>query len=199
VGVYIIVIAALVVTNIACLVFLLEIKRHPAKKSQSPSAEAVLPAQLSPERIAQIEATTQAAFEAAVQRASQRFDQDLGTTSEKLNQLIVRLTTDVVEKELTDYRQGLADARAAALESLRQMQATVNQQQATLETDMKAEMDKRKAYLVERLDRRLGEIATSYIIESLGQGVDLGAQKTFLMDSLERNKEALKKDILGDV
>ena len=74
------------------------------------------------------------------------------------------------------------------------------------------ELDHRRLELIEHLDRqvaaeqqkrldhfnaRINDVVTSYIAESLGNEVDLGAQTTYILQTLEANKEQIKKDILS--
>ncbi len=153
------------------------------------------PAQLPSDQLAKLQQDTQAAFKFAVNDAAQQFHNDLSVTSKSLNQLTLKLTTSVVERELEEYRQGLAAARAQALGSLAEMQRAVVEKQKALETDLDAEVVKRREYLIAQLDAKLGQAVAAYLVESLGQGADLGAQKTFLLENLERNKAALKKDL----
>lgn len=187
------------------LTLLLLFRRRGAKPAAPKPADAAeqaaepLPVKLSEEKIAALEAQTQAAFEQAVANASQRFNQDIAGTSQRLNDLIVRLTTGVVEDELSEYRKGLETARSSALASLQQMQQTVDQQQEALQGDMVAAVQKRQAELTQRMEAKFGTVVANYIVESLGQAVDLGAQRDYLLASLERNKEALKKDVTGEL
>lgn len=198
-NILIILIAVLILTNMVTLIVMIERKiQKPKVKLAAPPPPLPTP-QLAEETIAKLEAQTQAAFEASVSRASEHFNQDLDTTSQKLNELIVRLTTSVVEEELSEYRKGLASARGSALQSLANMQKTVEEQQTLLQADMQAAVQNRQAELLQRLEQKLGVVATNYIVEALGQGVDLGAQREYLLASLERNKEALKQDIAGEL
>lgn len=189
-----IIIIVLVAINLA--VVLIFSRRRPA--APPAQAAAVSPAQLPADQLTKLQQDTQAAFKFAVNDAAQKFHEDLAATSKSLNQLTLKLTTEVVERELEDYRKGLAEARAQALGSLAEMQKAVGEKQKALETDLDAEIAKRREFLIAKLDSKLGQAAAAYLVESLGQGVDLGAQKTFLLENLERNKEALKKDLSND-
>lgn len=169
-------------------------RRRPEDKP-SPLPTPAGPAHLEAGQMQELNKNTQSAFEFAVNEAARKLHADLEATSANLNRLIVRLTTEVVEKELEDYRQSLAAARQTALGSLEQMQKAVEQKQLSLESDMDSELAKRREHLMRQLDEKLGQAVSAYIVESLGQGADLGAQKAFLLRSLERNKEMLKQDL----
>jgi hypothetical protein len=139
-----------------------------------------------------------ATFTAAIEKATGQFGKDLDATSSRLNGLIVKLTTDIVERELKEYKEGIEAARAAAIKSLGAMQAETLELQKTLQRDTQAELAQRRQQLLERVDQRLGEAAVAYIVESLGQGADLGAQRSWIIDSLERHKADLKKDLADE-
>ena len=171
--------------------------KHEAPPKVTAPAKPAMP-QLAPEDIDRLKVAAEAAFTKSVQEAAASFNNDLQASSQQLNKLIIRLTTEVVERELQDYRTSLAKSREEALLSLKNMQGAVESKQQELESDMDAELAKRREYLIERLDNRLGEAVAAYIVESLGQGADLGAQRAFLLSSLERHKDDLKREVNGE-
>ncbi len=188
------IIIALLAAN-TLLLAMLAVRPHKAK-AVAPAPPAAPPTpQLEPAEMEKLHAQAAAAFEAAVNEATKRFGTDLDGTSKRLNQLIVTLTTDIVERELDQYKQSLAAARKEALDSLAHMQQAVEERQKSLEADVDGALAQRRQYLIEQLDHRLGAAVTAYIVESLGQGADLGAQRSFLLDSLNRHKADLKKDL----
>jgi vacuolar-type H+-ATPase subunit I/STV1 len=142
-----------------------------------------------------LQEATQASYQRAVDDAAKSFHADLATTSQQLNKLIVNLTTDVVENELDDYRVGLANAREQALAALRKMESSVELKQKELTGDVESEMAKRRQFLMDRLDEKLGAAVAAYIVESLGMDADLGAQRSYLLANLERHKQELKEEI----
>jgi hypothetical protein len=89
----------------------------------------------------------------------------------------------------------LSAARESALTSLKEMQGAVEQKQKDLEADVDTELGKRRQVLMERLDKQLGAAVAAYIVESLGVNADLGAQRAFLLENLERHKKDLKQEI----
>jgi hypothetical protein len=144
---------------------------------------------------AALQVSAQKAFTAAVDEAAVQFKQDVAGSSGRLSELIVRLTTDVVERELDTYRTELAGARDAALKSFQAMQQTITTKQTELESGLDSEVAARKEDLLKRLDAKLGMAVMTYVVERLGQGVDLGAQRNYLLESLERHKDELKQDL----
>jgi hypothetical protein len=43
----------------------------------------------------------------------------------------------------------------------------------------------------------MNDVVSSYIIESLGNRVDLGAQSAYIFDMLHEHKDEIKRDILS--
>ena len=170
-------------------------KTH-AGSQQSSSVE--MP-RLTEQDLEQLKTQARQAFQTAVDEGATTFHADLQKTSEQLNKLIIRITTDVVEKELDEYRSNLKTARENALNSLQEMQTAVDSKRKDLEADLDAELVKRREALSARIDKKLGAAVAAYIVESLGQGADLGAQRKFMLESLERHKADLKKEIEGGV
>lgn len=154
---------------------------------------------LTEQDLEQLKTQARQAFQTAVDEGATTFHADLQKTSEQLNKLIIRITTDVVEKELEEYRSNLKTARENALNSLQEMQTAVDSKRKDLEADLDSELVKRREALSARIDKKLGAAVAAYIVESLGQGADLGAQRKFMLESLERHKADLKKEIEGGV
>lgn len=173
--------------------------RKPAHHKPEAAAAATGAPEISAAERTKLEQLAEQAFQAAVETSTAKFGSDLDETSKRLNQLIMRITTEVVERELEQYRQSLAAARTAALESLSNMQSAIEQRQSDLEHDVDAELAKRRAVLEEKVERKLGEAVAAYIVDSLGQGADLGAQRAFLLENLERHKAELKTSLHEDV
>jgi hypothetical protein len=192
------VIIMLLAANLVVVIGVMTTRRgSPAEPSPRPGSH-LPPTEVATPPAAEVERLTKAAFEKAINQSTASLQQGLATTSAQLNNLIMRLTTDMVERELENYRRELAAARDRALTSIIAMQTAVEQRQKSLEADVDTEMAKYQAGLIAKFDHKLGAAVAAYITESLGQGADLGAQRAFLLDSLERNKEVIKADILDE-
>lgn len=203
----IIAVQSIIVIGLAVAVLRAHPHQSKAKPNQKEEAHAgaksaVDPSQLprlTEQDLEQLKTQARQAFQTAVDEGATTFHADLQGTSEQLNKLIIRITTDVVERELEEYRKSLKDAREHALESLQNMQTAVDTKRKDLEADLDAELVKRREALSARIDKKLGAAVAAYIVESLGQGADLGAQRKFMLESLERHKPDLKKEIESGV
>jgi len=164
-------------------------------KSTKPSA----PAEpvLTPPTAAELEAQLKLAYELQITNASQKLGVDLKSTSDRLSQQVESMTTRVIEEELGDYKKTLEEVRKVATDTMQQIHFAVENQRLELRQSMEAELAEERKRLVAQFDTRIGDIVSSYVAESLGGGVDLGSQLQFITQSLESNKEELKKDLLG--
>jgi hypothetical protein len=76
-----------------------EHKHGPVRHSGSTETSATMPTpHLTPADLDRLNATAQQAFATAVDEGAKSFHADLESTSQQLNKLIVRITTDVVER-----------------------------------------------------------------------------------------------------
>lgn len=149
--------------------------------------------------VAELEAKLTAAYEAQIAASVQAFGADLQATSAKLGEQVSRLTTTVIEEELTAYQHTLEEVRKSATEAMEQIRQAVEQQRVELKQGMEADMAAERQHLVDRFDAKMGDVVSSYIAESLGGGVDLGAQMQYILESLEAHKEDIRKDLLNGV
>jgi hypothetical protein len=147
---------------------------------------------------AELEAKLKAAYEAKIGEATQAFGTDLLGTSKKLSEQVSRLTTRVIEEELEAYQKTLEEVRQVATKAMEQIHEAVDHQRVELRQGMEAELASEKKLLADKFDAKMGDVVASYISESLGSGVDLGAQMQFILQSLEAHKEDIRKDLIGD-
>jgi F0F1-type ATP synthase membrane subunit b/b' len=152
---------------------------------------------ITPPTAAELEAQLKLAYEHQITSASQQLGVDLKSTSERLSQQVENLTTKVIEEELGSYKQTLEEVRKVATETMEQIHQAVETQRTELHASMEQELAQERKRLVAQFDTRLGDIVASYVAESLGGGVDLGSQLQYITQTLEANKEALKKDLLS--
>jgi len=116
-----------------------------------------------------------------------------------LSEQVSRLTTTVIEEELEAYQKTLEEVRHVAIQAMEQIHQAVEHQRVELRDGMEVELAAEKKLLADKFDAKMGDVVSSYISESLGSGVDLGAQMQFILTSLEAHKEEIRKDLLNGV
>jgi hypothetical protein len=145
----------------------------------------------------QLEARLKEAYEVQISSSVKVFGEDLKGTSVRLGEQVSRLTTTVIEEELEAYQKTLEEVRHAASEGMEQIRAAVDEQRVELHKSMEADLAAERQRLADKFNDKIGDVVSSYIAESLGGGVDLGAQMQFIVGSLEAHKDDIRKDLLG--
>ena len=164
----------------------------------SPVAPVEPPMSLPPAVRDQLIKETETDYEAMLKQSVAKFDQDLSKTSGTINEQIKGLATDVVGKELDEYRQQLAKLRETAMSTMSSVQSAVDKERAEQEAQLAKDIAAEKERLVKQIDSKLNDAVSSFLIETLQHNVDLGAQNAYLMSMLDEHKDELKKEVAND-
>jgi hypothetical protein len=175
------------------------IQLHKLQQQLKATASQPKPLRVSEPTAAELDTKLKAAYEAKITEATGTFGTDLAATSTKLSEQVSRLTTTVIEEELEAYQKTLEQVRQVATEAMDQIHQAVEHQRVELRQGMESELATEKKLLADKFDAKIGDVVSSYISESLGSGVDLGAQMQFILTSLEAHKAEIRKDLLNGV
>ncbi|HSX01079.1 MAG TPA: hypothetical protein VLF67_02445 [Candidatus Saccharimonas sp.] len=181
------------------VVVIQSLQLHKLKAEAAATAGQPKPVKVPEPTVAELEAKLKAAYEAQIAESVKTFGTDLQATSARLGEQVSRLTTTVIEEELSAYHQTLEQVRQSANQAMEQIRQAVEQQRVELRQGMEADMATEKQHMVDKFNQKMGDVVSSYIAESLGGGVDLGAQMQYILASLEAHKEEITKDLLNGV
>jgi len=141
-----------------------------------------------------------------VEHSADEFQHSLRATATQLNSQLEHLGGEIVSNEMNRYRLSLDELREQAKAAFvtaegeitshqAELERALDERRKILEAKMAEEIGAEKAKLVSRMDAHLSDAVVSFIIETLGHNVDLGAQTAYLTSVLEENKEQLKKEV----
>lgn len=130
-----------------------------------------------------------------VKVTNREMQQALQTTYQRLLQNIEKEAAQILNGELEQYRLTIKAANTAAANVTSETERQLSAIRKTIETESQAAVREEKQKLLRQLDDKLSDIIASYLLEALGEHVDLGSQKDFIFRQLEENKEIIKKDI----
>lgn len=140
-----------------------------------------------------VEAKAEVLLVEAVDKAAAKLQTSLGKTSEIMAKNIETATA----QELQKYHANLEQLTQQSVAVFNQLQADVEQRRAELfkqlETEVAAEREKR----MDNFNAKLNDVVTSYLLESLGSQVDLGAEAPYIFEVLAAHKEDIKRDVLS--
>ena len=166
-----------------------------ANKKLSVQATAPIIPTVTAPTVAELELKLKTAYEAEISKSTTVFATDLMATSARLSEQVSRLTTQVIEEELGAYQSTLEELRKVAGGTMDQIRAGVETQRVELRKNMEADVALERERLMAKFEVKMGDIVAGYISESLGGGIDIGSQMSYIVTSLEAHKEDIKKDL----
>lgn len=198
-GLQISLVALLVLVNLAALTWASFQDRKAREKPQPKIYEIHLEGTkvFSDVDLAEIQKAAKEQLHSAAEDAAQRLQKSLNNSVDQVAADINdRLSTDLIA-EFEKYQVSLSALRDQTIEQFSKIQAELDHRRLELiehvDRQVAAEQEKRLAHFNDRIN----DVVTSYITESLGSNVDLGAQTDYILQTLEANKEQIKKDILS--
>lgn len=134
-------------------------------------------------------------FEKIIGENAMFLQQDLRLTTSQLNEYMKQEITKTLQEAFTTYEQSITDAKQLALESIQKTQATVEEQRKMMGDQLAKEIAEEKRRTVERFEMNMTDIVNHYIINAIGNQIDLNDQLEYILGELERNKKAITEDI----
>lgn len=166
-------------------------------------------AQLSPQVKARLMKAAEMKLEAVLERSAVQFEKSLQETTIRLDRQLERLGTKVISDEMTRYNKALEDLQAHTQLSIGgaqseiakhqdELKAKLAERQTELEAQLTQEMEAKKEQLTRELDTKLADAVASFLIETLGHDVDLGAQSAYLTKMLDAHKDDITRGIKSE-
>jgi hypothetical protein len=180
---------------VAAMHYLTNLK--PGKKEQTtePAQQLIKPIDLPQESKEKLIRDSQAQFEVAVERSAAQLQKSLVATNDQINDLVMRLATDVVSNELEHYKADIAALHEQTKADMSGISAEVSKHQEELKAQIKQELEAEKQRLISQIDTKLADAMGSFLLEALGHNVDLGSQSTYLLQMLEEHKADFMKEV----
>jgi len=148
-------------------------------------------------------------FQTVLDHSNAELERDLKDTVSRLNGKLEKMGAEIVADEMKRYRMDLdalrrqteaniSGAQTEISKHQTDLKSRIDTKQAELEAKMNEEIAAEKQVLVAQLDTKLADAVASFLTETLQHNVDLGAQTSFLLSTLEEHKEELKKGIANE-
>jgi uncharacterized membrane protein len=134
-------------------------------------------------------------FENIINENAMFLQQDLRLTTSQLNEYMKTEIKGVLENEFAKYEKSIADAKDQALEAIRKTQTSIEQQREVLEKQLAEEAAKERARMIENFEKNMASIINHYILDAIGNEIDLNSQLDFIFQNLEQNKQDIIEDI----
>jgi hypothetical protein len=134
-------------------------------------------------------------FEKIISENAMFLQQDLRLTTSQINEHMKQEINKTLQDAFKKYEESIEDAKEVALESIKKTQASVEEQRATMEKQLKEATDQEKARLITRFEKNMADIVNHYVLSAIGGHISLDDQLEYILDELERNKKDMVKDI----
>lgn len=134
-------------------------------------------------------------FEKIIGENAMFLQQDLRLTTSQINEYMKQEITKTLQEAFTKYESSISDAKQIALESIQKTQTAVEEQRKMMGEQLEREIAEEKRRILERFEHNMTDIVNHYILQSIGNQINLEDQLEYILGELERNK----KDIIEDI
>lgn len=134
-------------------------------------------------------------FEKIIAENAMFLQQDLRLTTSQLNEFMKQEITRTLQEEFGKYEQSIADAKQLAIDSLNKTRAAVEEERAALRENLQKQYDEEKQAMISRFENNLAEVVNHYVLDAVGNQIDLTEQLEYIVGQLESNKQAIVEDI----
>lgn len=125
-------------------------------------------------------AARQSTLEVELAQRRNELEQHLAAQQHTLESSLTQLQSNI-ERTLGQRKQAFASAQS--------------EREKSLDASLDEEIAKERAALITRIDTRLNDAMSSFLLETLGSDIDLGAQMPYILRQLESQKDELKKEV----
>lgn len=134
-------------------------------------------------------------FEKIISENAMFLQQDLRLTTAQLNEHMQKEINRTLQEEFSKYEQSITDAKQIALNSIAKTQEAIEQQRQLLIDELKDQFAAERQRLIERFEQNMADIVNHYVLEAIGNEIDLSDQLEYILQELERNKQAIVEDV----
>jgi hypothetical protein len=134
-------------------------------------------------------------FEKIIGENAMFLQQDLRLTTSQLNDYMKTEITTKLKQEFEKYEQSIADAKQMAVESIEKTNQAIEEQRQVLSGKVEEEVAAEKELLLQHFEKNMADIVNHYVLEAVGDQIDLSDQLDYILADLEANKKAIIEDI----
>lgn len=134
-------------------------------------------------------------FEKIIGENAMFLQQDLRLTTSQLNEFMKTEITRTLKEEFARYEESINDAKQLAIDSIQKTQKTIEEQREALTKQIEVQLSAEKSRQLARFEKHMADIVNHYVLQAIGDQIDLNDQLDFIFGNLEENKQALIQDI----
>lgn len=121
--------------------------------------------------------------------------QDLRLTTSQLNEYMKGEISNELRDAFAKYQGAITDAKQLAVESIEKTKTAIDEERKALIGQLEKEVADEKARRIKQFDDRTAEVVNHYVLQAIGNQIDLNDQLEYILAELEANKQAILEDI----
>ncbi len=134
-------------------------------------------------------------FEKIIGENAMFLQQDLRLTTSELNDYMKSEVSKSLKEEFSKYEQSISDAKQIAIDSIQRTNEAIEEERTTLSAKVEKEVADTKTLLLNNFANNMTDIVNHYVIDAIGNQIDLTDQLDYIISDLEYNKKAIIEDI----
>jgi F0F1-type ATP synthase membrane subunit b/b' len=134
-------------------------------------------------------------FEKIIGDNAMFLQQDLRLTTSQLNDFMKSEISKTLKEEFSKYEQSINDAKELAVNSIQKTLSALEEQRQSLSKQVNEQIEIEKQKLIDRFESNLTDIINHYLIEAIGDQIDLSDQMDYILADLENNKNEIIEDL----
>jgi len=134
-------------------------------------------------------------FEKIIAENAMFLQQDLRLTTSQLNEYMKQEISKTLTEEFSKYEQSIDDAKQLAIDSIEKTRTAVEEERKILSDNLKKQYEAERQALLERFQTNMAEVINHYVLDAVGNQIDLTEQLEYIVGQLEANKAAIVEDI----
>lgn len=134
-------------------------------------------------------------FEKIIGENAMFLQQDLRLTTSQINEYMKQEITKTLQEEFAKYEQSIEDAKKQAMDAMQKTQVALEEERQILRQKLEGEVDAQRERLIQRFEENMGEIVNHYVLDAIGNEIDLSDQLEYIIGELETNKQTMVEDI----
>lgn len=134
-------------------------------------------------------------FEKIIGENAMFLQQDLRLTTSQLNEYMKGEITKTLTEEFSKYEQSIDDAKQLAIDSIAKTQTAIEEERQILHQNLEKEFEAERERLIRKFEENMAEIVNHYVLDAVGNEIDLNDQMEFILSELEANKAVIVEDI----
>lgn len=134
-------------------------------------------------------------FEKILGENAMFLQQDLRLTTSQLNDYMKQEITKELKEAFANYESAIGDAKQLAVESIEKTKTAIDEQRQAMGDQLEKEISEEKLRRIKLFDENMAEVINHYVLDAIGNQIDLNDQLEYILGELEANKKAIIEDI----